>query len=400
MRLAPLPVQSSSRRRFPLRNVRPGLFIRLLSLLAVIAAGLAIGIVFGMPGVSRDEPATAGREALPESDAPLIVYTEFAADADALWAADPDDPETRTQLALVPHATNYGIVASLSPDGTRVAYTILPPGTAAPAPDAPAQLWVLDLATGDALLLADGVDLPVAPVWSPDGEAVVVRRSAWSEDAGGEFALLRVALDGATSTLVTSAAGLFPVDFSPDGSALYFTSLSETGTDLGRVVIANGKAEQVEHLSDGFARDWQLSPDGTQLAYLAEAGGAGIAFEARVLDLDGGAAEAAIARAPVEQFSPIWDPGGVLTVGRLGGDGAAARIAGGAASSLPKAGAGFDVPLSWSPDGSHLALRAFEGASLSDPGISHVVVMTQDGARRQLSDVSDVTVLGWLEAAP
>lgn len=399
MRLAPLPVQFSTRRRFPLRNVRPGLFLRLLSLLIVIAAGLAIGISFGMPGISRDEPATAGREALPRSDAPLIVYTEFAADADALWAADPDDPEDRTQLALVPHAKSYGIVASLSPDSTRVAYTALPPGTAAPAPDAPAQLWVLDLATGDALLLAGGVDLPVAAVWSPGGEAVIVRRSAWSEDGGGQFELLRVTLDGAASTLVTSAAGLFPVGFSPDGSTLYFTSLSEAGTDLGRVAVAGGEAGQVAHLSDGFARDWQLSPDGTKLAYLAEASGAGIAFEARVLDIDSGAAEAAIGGAPVEQFSPVWDPQGGLTVGRLGDDGAAARIEGGVASSLPNAGAGFDVPLSWSPSGSHLALRAFEGASLADPGPSHVIVMAQDGARRQISQTSDVTVLGWLEAA-
>jgi Tol biopolymer transport system component len=396
MRLAPLPVRSGGRRRFLPRDVRAGLFVRLFSLIAVIALGLTIGILFGMPGGSRGG-ASASRPALPTSDAPLVVYSEFAANADALWAADPDHPERRTQLALVPHAANYGIVASLSPDGRRVAYTVLPPSVADPANDTPAQLWVLDFATGDALLAAEGIDLPMTPVWTPDGSAMVVRRSTWSDSAGGHFELVRVALDGATTTLVTSAAGLLPVGFSPDGGILYFTSISDSGSDLGRVA-GDGAVEQVVHLSDGYARDWQLSPDGTKLAYLAQASDAGIAFEAQVLDIGSGATEAAIAGAPVEQFSPVWDANGALTVGRLAG--AAARIEGGATTSLPKTDGGFDAPLSWSPDGSHLALRAFAGTSIAEPGPSRVVVLAADGTRRQLSENSDVTVLGWLEAAP
>jgi hypothetical protein len=389
MRLAPDPVPSGARRRFLLRSVRPLLFVRFAALVAVVALGLAAGYLFGMPG--RDDNASAERPALPDANAPLIVYTEFASSADALWVADPDDPGDRTQLALVPHAANYGIVASLSPDATRVAYTVLPPSVSDPAPDAPAQLWVLDLASGDASLVADGIDLLVAPVWSPSGDAVVVRQSTWAEGAGGQFELLRVGLDGTSSTLVSSTDGLFPIDFTPDGSAVYYASIGAGGTDL----LRTGASEPVAHLSDGFARDWKLSPDGSQLAYLVE-GPPGIAFEAKVLDLGSGAAGQAIAGVPIEAFSPAWTPDGTLTIGRLAGS---AQIEGGAASSLPKPDAGFDAPLSWSPDGAHFALRAFEGASVASPGPSSVVI-ANGSARHVLADTADITVLGWLEVTP
>ncbi|MEX2158124.1 MAG: hypothetical protein WEB04_01855 [Dehalococcoidia bacterium] len=364
-------------------------------LVAVVAAGLTVGYLFGMPG--RNDDASAERPALPEANAPLVVYTEFASSADALWVADPDDPSDRTQLALVPHAANYGIVASLSPDAPRVAYTVLPTSAADPAPDVPAQLWVLDLASADASLVADGIDLLVAPVWSPSGDAVVVRRSTWSDDVGGHFELLRVALDGTSNTLVSSSDGLFPIDFTPDGGAVYYASIGAGGTDLLRASLAGAAAasETVAHLSDGFARDWELSPDGSALAYLVD-GPAGIAFEAKILDLGSGAAGQAIAGEPLEAFSPAWTPDGTLTLGRTEG---AAQVEGGAALSLPKPNGGFDAPLSWSPDGAHLALRAFEGASVSEPGASRVVI-ANGSTRHVLADTGDLTVLGWLKVSP
>ena len=49
---------------------------------------------------------------------------------------------SRTKLLSVPHAPEYGVIPSLSPDRRSVAYTVLPPETPAPGPDAPAELWV------------------------------------------------------------------------------------------------------------------------------------------------------------------------------------------------------------------------------------------------------------------
>jgi hypothetical protein len=113
--------------------------------------------------------------------------------------------------------------------------------------------------------------------------------------------------------------------------------------------------------------------------------------------------------AVVAHFNPIWEEGGDLTIGRLdsaGVDGAPARLSvDGApmpdASRLPGPveRGGFDVPLSWSPDGRYLAVRSFEGSSVSDPGPSRVVVVGTGGERHELSPLSDVVVAGWLRAS-
>ncbi|MCH7719103.1 MAG: PD40 domain-containing protein, partial [Chloroflexi bacterium] len=205
-------------------------------------------------------------------------------------------------------------------------------------------------------------------------------------------------------------AGLFPIDFSPDGSWLYYAILSPSGTDLARAPAqSSGKAEVLAHLSDGVARDWHLSPDGTQLAYLGQVSlEGGFTFVAQVLDLALGTVYTPLSRGSA-QFNPIWEREGGLTIGRLDGDagGAPVRLSvdGNVLARVPPPGspsgrAGFDVPLSWSPDGAYLAVRSFERSSVANPGPSRVVVTGADGQRRELSPVSDVVVAGWLEVSP
>ena len=164
---------------------------------------------------------------------------------------------------------------------------------------------------------------------------------------------------------------------------------------------AGGAPQTVAHLSDRLARDWQLSPDGGRLAYLAQTQGAGLA--AHVLDLSTGRVTAPFAAADAAQFHPTWEHDGSLTIGVLGEGGSAGALSlqlgdGGAAAveSLPGTTGGIDVPLSWSPGGEHLVVRAFEGNTTADPGPSRVVVLDPAGERRPLSPLSDVAVAGWL----
>jgi hypothetical protein len=58
---------------------------------------------------------------------------------------------------------------------------------------------------------------------------------------------------------------------------------------------------------------------------------------------------------------------------------------------------GFDVPLSWSPDGNYLAVRSFEGDSTASPGRSWVMVTDGQGERHKLSAVSDIEIAGWVD---
>ncbi len=366
-------------------------------LLALLVGALGLGLVLGLRALIGSQPtASAGRSALPQIDSPLVVYSEFGQAADTLWAADPDDPTARAELAVIQHAWGYGILPSLSPSGDYIAYTVRAPD------DSAAELWLLETASGVATRLADGIDLRIAPVWSPAGDALVVRRSTGQEGIGSSQ-LLRIDLEGTATALAADDGGLFPIDFSPDGSWLYYAVLSPSGTDLARASATGGEAETLAHLSNGVARDWQLSPDGTRLAYLAQSStNTNVAFAAQVLELATGDVQTPLGQADVAQFSPVWAQSGGLTIGRLDRDtGTPLRLSadGTSLAVLPSAIAGFDVPLSWSPDGVHLAVRSFEGSSTAEPGPSRVVIVSTDGGRIQLSPQSDVVVAGWLETS-
>jgi len=403
MRLLPHPATSmpSADTHLLRRLARPGLVALVLAAFA-IGFALTLALRGGEARVSPTGPASLPA-LLERAAAPLVVYSELGAEADTLWAANPDNPADRTQLARVEHAPGYGITPALSPDGARVAYTVLPNGGAAP------ELWLLDIESGERELLLAGVDLPAAPVWSPNAGAVIVRRSgATGEDAAVHVELLRAGLDGAVTVLAAHDSALYPIEFSPDGAWLYYASVSAAGSDLWRAPANGGAAGHVARLSDGISRDWDLSPDGARLAYLAQTGGDTL-FSAQVLDLGAGETLAVAKAAGESQFAPVWETGGGLTTGRLsaaGGTPLRASVDGdvitasGAALPAAAGGGGFDLPISWSPDGGQLAARHFAGASTADPGPSRVELLGADGERRALSTASDVTIAGWLEGAP
>jgi Tol biopolymer transport system component len=384
-----------------------------------IIAGGSLGLwQFALGGLGehdRQEPAFAASS---QSEAPRIVYTQFGLQRDTIWAADPDEPANRNSLAVVDHAEGYGIFAALSPDGARVAYTVLPPDERRPSADAPAELWVMDIDGGNARLLASDVDLLITPVWSADSTSLVVRRSTSVEDAAGSFELVYVELAGRVSTLLSASAGLFPIGFTSDGASLYYAQVSSQGTDLGSVSLAGGRGELIAELSDDISRDWHLSADGTRLAYLAIRDD-GTGFSARVLDLSGAASGQADGGGKpslgtlatlnnrdedaADEFNPIWHPNGQnLTLGRIDRAGSSPavnlRAADGKLRALAAPQGGFDVPLSWSDDGGYLAVRSFEGSSATEAGASYVTVVGSEGSRRQLSSSSDLMVIGWLPA--
>ena len=244
---------------------------RALFLIALLTT-TSFGLVLALAVTGRDSDASSSENlaALRAEAGTLIVYSEFGQWADTIWAADPNDPANRVALASIDHAFGFGINPALSPDGVHLAYTVRPRDA---AESAGGELWLLDVGTGAAKRLAQQVDLAGAPVWSPESDAVFVRRSGAN---GAE--LVRVELSGAatvlasaTNSLASSANGLYIIDVSPDGEWLYYAVLSAGGTDLVRASVHGGKQEPVAHLSDGFPRDWTLSPDADRLSHLAHA---------------------------------------------------------------------------------------------------------------------------------
>jgi Tol biopolymer transport system component len=382
--------------------------LRAVARSAVIAAAVAVSAFVVCHFVLDPHEPVRSNSVAVATDAPRIVFSEFGANADTVWAASADNPSRRTAIATIEHAPEYGIFLSLSPDGRRIAYSVLPPNGGPGSIDAPAELWAMNADGSDRRRLTGNADLPITPVWSPDSGSLVIRRSAPAENSAGSFQLLRVGLSGGETLLVNAEVGVFPVGFSADAAIFYFVRLSPAGTDLGSVPSGGGQATAVARLSDGFARDWHLSADATRLAYLAPASdGVNSFYSARVLDLAKGAGSvlrAAVTGGSGGDFNPIWHPNGrELTVGRLGSTGqpagafqvAAAGTNGTRALSPPAKG--FDVPLSWSPDGGYLAVRSFEGESAASPGRSWVVLTDGKGERHRLSTVSDIEIAGWID---
>ncbi len=383
---------------------------RTYALIAVGFVATAAGLAFGLRGEASDDATVSPqlRSLLQTAAGPLIVYRQFDYESDTLWAADPDDPARRIELGQVEHAYGYGITPSLSPDGARIAYAVLPPEQE--GLETNAELWLLEVAGGERRKLAEGIDGAVTPVWSPDSGAVAVRRGEWREDTTNTE-LFRVDVSGGETKLAEAYDhDLHPIDFSPDGAWLYYASVS-LDTDLVRVAASGGRSVPLARL-DPLAREWRLSPDGQHLAYLAPGPVEGIAaYEVQVLDLATGAVATPLAGRRVSQFAPVWEPAGGLTVGwtdmstmntaplRLTADGAVANAP---AAPLPgRAGSsGMDAPISWSPDGVHLAIRAFESGDPVAGGPSRVVVLSTDGRRLELSRSADVVIAGWLEGAP
>jgi Tol biopolymer transport system component len=326
-----------------------------------------------------------------------LAYIEFGLTRDTLWLADTSSPGDREQVLTIPHAASYGVLATVSPDGARFAYTALPEDLARPKPDSPAGLWIATLdGRTEPRLLADDIDLLVAPLWTPDGASLVYRRSA----GGAHMLAITDAEDGAERVLASSEEeALFPIGFSPMGTSLYFAGLSERGgTRLYEVSPATGGEREVATLSASLTRDWALSPDGSRLAYLEIAfTEVAVASRASVLDIATG--QTVPVTSPDEvAFGPVWSATGELAIGVFDpstGEASILVFAGESSSRLDGPPEGFDVPLAYDPvTGSYVA-RTFENDSVTAPGRSSLTLIGPGGERTTIAE-GETSLVGWI----
>jgi Tol biopolymer transport system component len=161
-----------------------------------------------------------------------------------------------SELPLEPRAISR---LSLSRDGTRAALSV--------AGEGGQDIWVYDL-TRDALSrVTSHPDVDTAPVWSPDGRAVVYRSH---RDGGGLF-LQQVDPPGEARRLTRPDGPIHtPYDFTGDGRAVLFTEFrSYPDQDIGMVDVTTGEVTWL--LSDPAAEMRpRLSPDGRWLAYASD----------------------------------------------------------------------------------------------------------------------------------
>jgi hypothetical protein len=205
------------------------------------------------PGPTQTPPPTDYR----------LIYREYSATEDVIWAALPTDPTQRQELARIQHRDGFGIKAALSPDGTLLAYLSLP-DSAQSADSSQAEAYVIDFKSAGQtpLKVAAGIDYNYTPLWSPDSRLLYMRQYAGPEFLAANVIIVRVRVahhgdpsptptpvlspgiappppqDPVETVLKDSVAHVLafsPVGFADDGKSMFF--LQEQGGTEGATFV-------------------------------------------------------------------------------------------------------------------------------------------------------------------
>ena len=194
-------------------------------------------LLYTADGKVRTRPATGGSA----TDVPFsaTVTLERPAYRKALRSFDASGP-----------APVRGILSpSISPDGTRVAFTAL------------GDLWLMPIG-GEPQRVTDDPWVEVDPTWSPDGRSL-----AFGSDRGGDVDVWIHDVETGRARQLTRDGGSGPV-WSPDGSEIAYTGGAGPQAGLRIASVETGVARTVRSgLNMPGRPTW--SPDGTQIGVSA-----------------------------------------------------------------------------------------------------------------------------------
>ena len=175
----------------------------------------------------------------------------------------------------------------ISPDGSRVAYTV---GEVKMEPDKEwktvTQVWVVPAAGGKAMQYTRGDKSSTAPEWSPDGQMLSFLSD---REKDGERQVWMMMADGGESWVVTAhKGGVTGFRFSPDGKQLLLSATDQPSKDeeerkkvkddtmvidqdlrMTHLWLWNIEKKEEKRLTEGTftVSDPQWSPDGTRITY-------------------------------------------------------------------------------------------------------------------------------------
>lgn len=359
-----------------------------LIIAAVVAATVAVlPIVIAVLGGAG---ATGAARSVFASASPgeyaVVSRTEGGTDVISIVSAK--DPGAPQEVARVPHLPGYAANGSVSPNGQRLALVVADSG---PQADPATALVVLDLESGAMNRVASDVDRLRTPLWTPDSRAVVTTRAATMGGAGA-ISVIRINADGSGEGELSrfdGALGVYPVGF--DGSGRL---LSVVIDGRGSTLVRDG--HELANISSQITRDWSLSPDGAQLAFIESSTDGGLHYSGRVVPVDGSASTASVSAQTLgagQQLGVAWQPSGATpTFGQE--PGAAASAVGGVAAQALTTNSGFDVPIAYSPDGVTLAVNHWTGGSFADAGNASLELVSSKG-RAPLAGFA--RFLGWAQ---
>jgi hypothetical protein len=236
-----------------------------------------------------------------------LIYIEGEASAgdmggrELIWVNREGEPR------LVDPAMDAGVFqeAVLSPDGSRVAVIVGPPGPGA-------QLWVKELPTGPMTRLTDDPGYTRRPVWSVDGERVTY---ITDDSVTGAWHVRSIAADGSSlepEIVYQAERPALEATYTPDGASLLLRldGVDSGGADLAYLDLQTG---QLDTLLASPYNEYAptLSPDGRWMAYVSEVTGSPQVF-VRPFGSVGGSAAGSRTQISAGDAAccPVWSPMG------------------------------------------------------------------------------------------
>lgn len=269
-----------------------------------------------------------------------------------------------------------------SPDSERIAYLEL--GTDG------ANVRIYDLASGEAISVAEGMRGRPNPAFSPDGGHLVYDTVTVDETTGEAIweILIHDLATGSKQAFAAGAGRIMHPQWSPDGKQISFIRFDEIGTDIFMLDLATGKVRRVTE-TDGYQEfhpKWRS--DGKALTYdrNREIEGGQRQHQLVELDLASGQARVLLSAIPGIVFgAPSYtsDGSSVLFSTLRGTDNGIWKLdlAGDSKGVLRRDGDGERTGgAKLSPDGKWLAFHA------ADEGAFSIYLAAPDGSQEQRID--------------
>ncbi len=265
-----------------------------LAVAAVIIAAIAI---FAVAALNRAKERSAPATVAPSGSG--IEFTTVGLDG-----------SVRSTLSALPGSATPDV----SPDGTMIAFTVSDRTTP--------QIATMRLDGSGFRILTNDPIAAKQPRWSPDGIEIAFFRKG----TDGNLHLMVMNADGTNVREIpgTHQTGDFnPVDWSPDGSLILYTTFNGGHPILATIPVTGGRTHFLNRGSAWPEVGGAWSPDGSSIAFTR---GAAIekgvlVFEVWVMNADGSGEHRLAALSGASAEAPAWSPDGskVAFIGTEGG---------------------------------------------------------------------------------